>query len=861
MGHTETVKLLLNSGAQVNIQNKDGTSALMLASCKRHITTVQFLLDHGAAVNLQDALGHSVLMQASYDGHSQVCQLLLNHGAEVDMLTEQNDSVLMLASAMGHTETVKLLLSSGAQVNTQNKDGWSALMLASCKRHITTVQFLLDHGAAVNLQDALGHSVLMQASYDGHSQVCQLLLNHGAEVDMLTERNDSALVLASAMGHTETVKLLLNSGAQANTQNEDGWSALMLAIHHGHFNTVQCFLDHGALTCSSIEVDMPNAMLAMASCAGHTSIVKLLLDHGAADADAIIDSSLLMQATSYRSLFDAFGNLKCSVLMLASVSGHAEVVRTLLDAGADVNWHNQYGMSTLMMTCSIERAKTIAMPLLKLLFSESNFTIQGHAEIIDLLCSEGAEVNKAVNGITPLHLSAFCGNTEVARQLVNHGAQVNEKIHDCSPLSVAAMVGQTDTARYLIECGAQVKSKDIIYSIFMQNTKTTKLMSPFNSELVSRATSFLDHAMRSLARQAIDNLVPAPIACYSEMFKLLLDNHHGPVSSDTLLVASTLGLTETVRILLDHGAKVNLQKVSSGVSALMGACSGGYSELVKLLLDRGAKVDALDSKGNSALIFTCFMENPFFDEEALQKNKAEYVETIKVLLNYGAEVDIRNNKGVSAQIVACSVGNVDILRLLLSRGSQIDPKVIEIAQQQNHVEIVELLESTGGSCVLPTSNELGHQKIITEQMWKEMKDQFKEIIERQKKMLLMMETLMTKSTLAGISTDHASPGEHSGSSASSSGDEKTLKLSAVLRELLPLASEWEIIGCLLELPDGRVEEIEADKQRVRDRLRSVLKEWLKMVNPPPSWVQLADVVKQLNPEKGKAIHDKYCNHA
>ncbi|KAL5515176.1 hypothetical protein EMCRGX_G000307 [Ephydatia muelleri] len=53
-GHTECVKVLLDRGAQVNMQNKDGWTALMRASGSGHMECVQVLLDRGADVNMQD---------------------------------------------------------------------------------------------------------------------------------------------------------------------------------------------------------------------------------------------------------------------------------------------------------------------------------------------------------------------------------------------------------------------------------------------------------------------------------------------------------------------------------------------------------------------------------------------------------------------------------------------------------------------------------------------------------------------------------------------------------------------------------------------------------------------------------------
>ena len=84
-GHMEVAKLLLKSGAQVDIQTERGESALIVASMNGHHEMVTLLLSHGAQVNMQDVEGWSALMHASLDGHVKVAKLLLDHGTEVNM--------------------------------------------------------------------------------------------------------------------------------------------------------------------------------------------------------------------------------------------------------------------------------------------------------------------------------------------------------------------------------------------------------------------------------------------------------------------------------------------------------------------------------------------------------------------------------------------------------------------------------------------------------------------------------------------------------------------------------------------------------------------------------------------------------
>ena len=80
------------------------------------------------------------------------------------------------------------------------------------------------------------------------------------------------------------------------------------------------------------------------------------------------------------------------------------------------------------------------------------------------------------------------------------------------------------------------------------------------------------------------------------------------------------------------------------------------------------------------------------------------------------------------------------------------------------------------------------------------------------------------------------------------------KLSTCLKLLLPEARHWHNIGSLLEVPELTLEQIEADYPGdCQQCIREMIKSWLKQVDPPPSWKNLADAVQVINPCLAKKI--------
>ena len=83
-------------------------------------------------------------------------------------------------------------------------------------------------------------------------------------------------------------------------------------------------------------------------------------------------------------------------------------------------------------------------------------------------------------------------------------------------------------------------------------------------------------------------------------------------------------------------------------------------------------------------------------------------------------------------------------------------------------------------------------------------------------------------------------------------------LRDIFKELLPVATHWQNIGTLLDVPQEKLESIKHDYNLASDCLREMVKAWLKMIDPPPTWQQLVDAVASVDPARAEAICRKYC---
>ena len=77
----------------------------------------------------------------------------------------------------------------------------------------------------------------------------------------------------------------------------------------------------------------------------------------------------------------------------------------------------------------------------------------------------------------------------------------------------------------------------------------------------------------------------------------------------------------------------------------------------------------------------------------------------------------------------------------------------------------------------------------------------------------------------------------------------------MFEKLLPLAADWNNIGALLGVKDDILKKIKHDEEGSYGRLREMISEWLKIDNPQPTWSNLADTIKKLNPAKAEEIRN------
>ena len=470
------VKALLKQGADVNVAQGDGMTALHWAAANGDVPLVQMLLAAGANFRATTRLGGiTPLHLASQGGHAQAVAALIASGAEPNGATSTGATSLMLAARAGSTETVTRLVETGADINAKEKGfGQSALMVAAGLDRADVVKQLLARGADWKLASSIADLASLTSPIDeGPGRPAQPAGPRAADVAGVTrpyryneligsQGGLTALHFAARQGSLAAAHALVEGGVNVNVPSPgDKATPLLVALINGHFDLAAYLLEHGADP--NLESDagvaplyavlnvqwapiaaypQPRAYLQQSR--GYLDMMQLLLDKGA-DPNARIRRKVWY--SSYN--FDQSG---------------------VDEAGATAFWRAAYAADVAAMRLLVQHGADPTIPTMKLFARRGPEDPAGGADKTGL-----PPVPVGGPNATALHAAAgpgyalgFAGNSHhvapsgmlpAVKYLVEDlGADVNAVDADGNTIvHHAASRGDTAMVKYLVSKGADVK--------------------------------------------------------------------------------------------------------------------------------------------------------------------------------------------------------------------------------------------------------------------------------------------------------------------------------------------------------------------------------------------------------------------
>jgi ankyrin repeat protein len=180
----DTVKELIERGENINVVDRDGRTALIVASCCADLKSVHHLVSRGANIEIVDKRGHTPLIHASQIGSLSIVKYLLEKGAVVNNVTDLGVSSLTFACLGCCLEIVQLLIHYGANINQADNKGFTPLHVVCQENSFDIIKCLIQNGVDINKASHQDITALWIACKNENFRFVKYLLNHGADVNL-----------------------------------------------------------------------------------------------------------------------------------------------------------------------------------------------------------------------------------------------------------------------------------------------------------------------------------------------------------------------------------------------------------------------------------------------------------------------------------------------------------------------------------------------------------------------------------------------------------------------------------------------------------------------------------------------------
>ncbi|KAK0658698.1 putative ankyrin [Cercophora samala] len=350
----QMMRLLLEKGADPNARSKWGWNTFHYwMSNNQELEGVQLLLQHGADPRIKnEPRGWNALHLFSRQGTDPaVLDTLLEHGVEIDapegVLGFTAFHIMLGFRPAAPEDLLLAFIKHKADINAENLTSARPLQILATRGQVKNMEILLREGVVeIDDTDVQGTTALQEAIASWHIDAARLLLEHGADPEFTDTLKRTSLHLACRRGATEIAKLLIDHGCDVNIVDVHGWTPFFIALlgrNEGNHKTAALILD------TLVQREISLADINKPGRSGRTAL-RQAASRGFDD----IVSKLIQVATERNDMAGLDIDVKdgkkgMTALHRASLGGHVECVRLLLEAKADASIQDTKSRTALVL--------------------------------------------------------------------------------------------------------------------------------------------------------------------------------------------------------------------------------------------------------------------------------------------------------------------------------------------------------------------------------------------------------------------------------------------------------------------------------------------------------------------------------
>ena len=428
--------------------------------------------------------------------------------------------------------------------------------------------------------------------------------------------------------------------------------AFCSACKEGNLNKVKYFIKEAGYDVNERNekpLEYGRTPLMYAAGKGRFDVVKYLIDHG---ADVSKEDGYKQTALHY-----------------ASTNGHLNVVEELLNKGAKVDVENEYCFTPLLLTAKsgyndvslyvylIDHGADVGKKDGHERTALHYASESGHLKVVELLLNKGAEIDvEDEDHFTPLMLSAEKGHNDISLHLINHGADVNKKNGlKRTALHYASENGDLNVVKALLTKGAEIDVEDkdcctpLLRAAEMGHNDISLHLITHNAN-ISKTNGRKRTALHYASENGDLNVVKALLSKGAEI------DVEDKSRCTPLLLAAEKRHNDISLHLINHDADVS-KKNDRKRTALHYASASGHLNVVEALLSKGAEIDVEDEDHCTPLLWAA---------------EKRHNDISLHLINHGADVNKKNGLKRTALHYASASGHLKVVEALLSKGAEID---------------------------------------------------------------------------------------------------------------------------------------------------------------------------------------------